>query len=404
MTTTTTNKDVNIFGPIGGKDYLKLNAAKRHIALNKQIPNLLGGVPGSPIPQVLPATGRKMANQMTENTRQLRQLARIVGGKAIVPASFTGDPLLKSAAEKLLSGSTTNSLRTQKSRKIAQLLRDHSNGQNDSYFRKEAALPLLPLAAGAAANLFGRLAPMAAPAARALGSRTPGLGKWVSATRGAAATAPARQAMGRTAGQTLAGAGRSAAGHATTAAAGAGLNQAAGSVLGNAAKRVTTSPIGRRAGSLWRRVSPSLGGAIYGNLLGYGADTGASMMGYETGGMGSVAGTALGFLRGSRGGALLRKLQKTDAGQEAVRTLRTLAGTGFMGEALSHNTGGLMNFTDPIGTYNRMQQRTRDNLARELGFESLDSLLQHGSEVVRGLKDRSRDGADRWLSVLAGRQ
>lgn len=383
-------KTVNMFGPIGGTDYLKLTMANKFKSKLRGNPMLtaLGAnpIPGKPLPQQV----SKNAVQMyLQSRRDGGQASVFATGRGTVPVGSSDRELLKAAAEKLLSDRTFD----------------------NEYFDKTALGPLALLPAVASA---GSLALRAAPAAWRIGKGAYGLlrgGAGALWRGGTGAGTAFRNA------DTVGGAVSNAASAASTAArAGAKAYSPA-----SAEAYRTLGRVGEEAGKL---KATGVGGRLMGGLqgagLGYGVDAGAGMMGIDTGGLGSTLGGAGGLigagplrslrrgLLGRRGAArypaswgtpqytLGQKLvntgdnianRVTEFGKNHAGKLHTAAGLGGIGMVQSATTGGLYDMTDLQGNIERAQEFGRDNIARGFGYEGgYGEMTQDVSPIIEDIR------------------
>lgn len=366
-------KTVNMFGPIGGTDYLKLTMANKFKSKLRGNP-MLTAMGANPIP------GKPLPQQVSKNAVQMYLAYRRDGGQASVftagrgnvPVSRNDRELLKAAAEKLLSDRTFD----------------------DEYLDKTA---LGPLALLPAAATIGRL----------------GLGAWRMAS-GAARAVPAAarsaskafQYGGNTVGQSAS---------AATTAAGKTLGRAAAKADPNAYKATewlaggAKRRLGPAASTVYNRGAAGLQGTLYGA----GVDTGASILGYDTGGAGAMLGGAGGFI-GSRPlrmlryrmlggpagpasvGSLRQKMVGTGdgiadslrgMGQRHAGKLQGLAGAGLVGSVQRLNSDGVVDATDPVGTFRRGQEFARDSMARGFGYEGgYGEMSQDVSPIIQDIR------------------
>lgn len=379
-------KTVNMFGPIGGTDYLKQTLANKFKSKLKGN-SMLTAMGTNPIP------GQAQPQQVSKNAGQMHPRFSSNGGVASLSATGTmripnidsDRQVLKAAMEKLISGGT----------------------YDDELVDKTAFLGV----ALKAAPLVGRL----------------GMGAWRMAS-GAAKAAPAAAragakafgTTGNTTGQSVS---------AATSAAGRTMRAGAAKADRNAYRATrwaageAKDKLGPAAGTIYNRGAAGLQGTLYGA----GVDTGASILGYDTGGAGMMLGGAGGVI-GSRplrmlryrmlggpganvarnraaGTALSTNVAPRTFGQKLVGTgddiaaslkglgqrhagkLHGLTTAGVVGGVQRMNSGGVVDATDPVGTFRRGQEFARDNAARGFGYEGgYDEMTQDISPVVQDIR------------------
>jgi hypothetical protein len=364
--------DVNVFGPIGGKDYLKQTAAARFKARLKG--NIMTtAMANAANSQLQPSQVLKNAWQMyLQNTHNEVQAGRETTGNSSFPVGGTADGALKSAVEKLAFGCTS-----------------FENGRGKTAVFPAILGRALPaawrigkgaygLARGAAGALRGGTgAAQAFSKADTIGSGISGAAKAVGSTaqRGAQAYSPASAEAYRTIGR-----------------------------IGEEAGKLKGTSVG---GRLW--------GGLQGSSLGYGVDAGAGMAGIDTDGWG----TTLGGIGGLMGAGPLRMLRRGIAGknpnlnaglgttttrQKLLNTgdniassvadfgrthagkLHTAAGLGGLGMVQRATTGGLYDMTDLQGNISRAQDFAKDNLSQGLGYDNYDMMREDVSPIVNDLR------------------
>lgn len=385
-------KTVNMFGPIGGTDYLKQTLANKFKSKLKGNP-MLTAMSTNPIP------GQAQPQQVSKNAGQMHPRFSSNGGVASLSATGTmripnidsDRQVLKAAMEKLISGGT----------------------YDDELVDKTAVAPL-------ALKLL--------PAAWQVAKGAPGLVRGAfSAIRGGTGAAKAFNTA-ETVGGGISGAAKSM---------GAAVRAGASKQSPEAAKLLSRA--GERLGGPATNTFNRGWGAVQGYGMGYGFDTGADILGYDTDGWGAMIGGGGGLigkgpLRLARKGMLgsagaykppvpqapsvntmlgarpkpalpptfRQKLVGTadnlnkglaSAGNWSKGKLYTLAALGEVGHIQQKNTGGMFNMTDTYGNVERANQAGMNGLARVLGYEHYPAMKKDIYPVVQDLRQLLRDGS-----------